>query len=164
MDRFVSRRRAEYLGPVHDADGRLVLVGGSEAATKCAPLKRRASASHAECNRLGTPRRRARCSSDTSALDHLSPNLAPLAARVLHQRRAHLQSAATVALPIVSLVCIRVRRFGRRLFSFFRIRQKKGNARDSDPRRRWRPSLCASLAVPLLIDAVISAGHLRLLP
>ena len=74
-----------------------------------------------------------------ATVDHASPDVFAVAAGVLHQRRAHFQSAAALAFSLISLVGVRVCRPRRRLFSFHRCNQAQRRPDVRSVRRHRNP-------------------------
>jgi len=116
VDGSVARRRSKHSRAFHDAHGRVVL-------------------GHRRWRRRGGENAHSgggdscgggRGHGNATALDDASAEVPAVAHQVLHQRRAHLRSAAAVALSVVSLVGVRLRgpRGGFFLFTDFAKRKE----------------------------------------
>ena len=73
-----------------------------------------------------------------AAVDHLAAALAAVVSRVVRQRRAHVQSAAAVALPDFPVDGVRIRGAGRRISPVQRMAVEESGASDGSFRRGRR--------------------------
>src|SRR5208282_1544907 len=135
MVRLTPRGRTEHHRPIHDADGAALRPHPARASVGTGALARPGRANRgprqARCwldgvEKLGSCQwppqlsRRNRCRSlsrnrdhrpaNPAPLHHLAPNLAALAARVLHRRMPQSGRSAVLAVSALPLRCIRVRR------------------------------------------------------
>src|SRR5258708_30649469 len=118
VDGSPARRRAKHPRAFHDAHGRAVLDDG----------RRHRCGSENPHTGGGTFFSGDCCNGPATALDDASAEVPAVARRVIHQRRAHLQGAAAVALSLVSLVGVCFCGPGGCVFSVFRFFVEQGKA------------------------------------
>src|SRR5277367_339738 len=123
VDRSLPRRYPQHSRPLDDPDGRPLLAKrGSQSGQRprAATIRR----SLANARNLRRPSRRDASNHFNAApLDHASPLMAAMAARVLHQRRPRPRKAPALALSTFSLVGFRICWPGRGLLPFHKNRQ-----------------------------------------